>query len=59
MIQHIIVFIILLISVTYLLYHWKLKNILITKKQKIISKPTDCASGCSHCSLPKKPKKFT
>ncbi|MGY3803968.1 hypothetical protein ACWNT8_07905 [Pigmentibacter ruber] len=60
MFQHILVFFIVLTSVGYLLYQWKLKDIFGNKENTKNVKASSCSSGgCHGCVIPKKPKKLT
>ena len=60
MFQHILVFLIVLTSICYLIYQWKLKDIFGNKENSRKLKDSSCAnSGCHGCVIPKKPKKIT
>ncbi|WGL59247.1 hypothetical protein QEJ31_12010 [Pigmentibacter sp. JX0631] len=60
MFQHILVFIIVLTSISYLIYQWKLKEIFGNKENSKKLKSSSCSNGeCHGCAIPKKPKKIT
>jgi len=56
MTQHVVVYIIVSLSVFYLVYKWKIQKMRLKKfdPKEVPKSSPSCGSGCHSCSVPKK-----